>query len=377
MATVRRVAEKLYHWIRRDHQARAQRGPQQTLHEHSDANSDREVNSPRVLNPRMWPWFSQPSDRRINQWLLSKQLEPLLAQMPRPITAITTLPITADLVGQLSVDRWVYYCVDDFSSWPGLDGKTLRTMDRDMTRRADSILAVSETLQRTIAAEGRSSELLTHGVDVEAWRDPGSPDSEVQRCLALLPSDGPLVVFWGVIDPRMNLPTLMTLSKQMKSGRIVLIGPQQNPYPELLSLPNLSILPAMPFHVLPHVAARAGALIMPYADLPVTRAMQPLKLKEYLATGRPVIVNQLPSTEPWIDCLDSACNPEQFASLVLLRLRTGLPGSQRSGRERLEHESWAAKARICEQHFSQASQTASSAADEPASRVFVSEAFSG
>ncbi len=113
---------------------------------------------------------------------------------------------------------------------------------------------------------------------------------------------------------------------------------------------------------------------MPYADLPVTRAMQPLKLKEYLATGRPVIVNQLPSTEPWIDCLDSACNPEQFASLVLLRLRTGLPGSQRSGRERLEHESWAAKARIFEHHFSQAD---SSAADEPDSRVFVSEAFSG
>ncbi len=38
----------------------------------------------------------------------------------------------------------------------------------------------------------------------------------------------------------------MTLSKQLKSGRIVLIGPQQNPYPELLSLPNLSLLPAMP-----------------------------------------------------------------------------------------------------------------------------------
>ncbi len=207
MATVRRVAEKLYHWVGRDRRARSHRRPQQVLPEHADANSGRDQDSPRVLNPRMWPWFSQPSDRRINQWLLSKQLETLLAQLPRPITAITTLPITADLVGQLSVDRWVYYCVDDFSLWPGLDGKTLRTMDRDMTRRADSILAVSETLQRTIAAEGRSSELLTHGVDVEAWRNPGLLNDEAQRCLAMLPSDGPLVVFWGVIDPRMNLPT--------------------------------------------------------------------------------------------------------------------------------------------------------------------------
>jgi hypothetical protein len=35
---------------------------------------------------------------------------------------------------------------------------------------------------------------------------------------------------------------------------------------------------------------------MPYADLAATRAMQPLKLKEYLATGRPVVVRDLPAT---------------------------------------------------------------------------------
>ena len=55
---------------------------------------------------------------------------------------------------------------------------------------------------------------------------------------------------------------------------------------------------------------------MPYADLPVTRAMQPLKLKEYLATGKPVVVRDLPATEPWADCLDVAETPEAFAAAV-------------------------------------------------------------
>lgn len=368
LATARRVAEKLMHWARRN--PKTQAAEHAGFHE----NLATRENQPRVINPRMWPWFSQPSDRRINQWLLTRQLSAVLKEMPRPITAITTLPITADLAGTIDVDRWVYYCVDDFSQWPGLDGKTLRTMDRDMIRKADSILAVSETLQRTIAAEGRTSELLTHGVDTEFWRASAPQNAETQRFLAMLPPEEPLVVFWGVIDPRMNLSTITALSKQLKTGRIVLIGPQQNPYPELSLFPNLKLLPAMPFHVLPQIAARSGALIMPYADLPVTRAMQPLKLKEYLATGRPVIVNQLPSTEPWADCLDSACNPEQFASLVLLRLRTGLPASQKLGRERLEHESWGAKARSFEQHFS--GFINNKAADQ-SSRLSVSEAFSG
>jgi hypothetical protein len=83
---------------------------------------------------------------------------------------------------------------------------------------------------------------------------------------------------------------------------------------------------------------------MPYADLPVTRAMQPLKLKEFLATGRPVVVRDLPATRPWADCLDVADTPRSFSEAVRLRLQTGLPEQQKVGRARLAGESWAEKA---------------------------------
>jgi hypothetical protein len=84
---------------------------------------------------------------------------------------------------------------------------------------------------------------------------------------------------------------------------------------------------------------------MPYADLPVTRAMQPLKLKEYLATGRPVVVRDLPATRGWGDCCDLADTPEAFAAAVLRRLESGMPEGQRAARGRLGGESWAEKAR--------------------------------
>ena len=95
---------------------------------------------------------------------------------------------------------------------------------------------------------------------------------------------------------------------------------------------------------LPALAARAAVLIAPYADLPVTRAMQPLKLKEYLATGKPVVMRKLPATDPWADCADVVDTPEAFASAVLARLKGGLPEEQRRARARLETETWAAKA---------------------------------
>lgn len=96
---------------------------------------------------------------------------------------------------------------------------------------------------------------------------------------------------------------------------------------------------------LPALAAAASVLVMPYIDAPVTRAMQPLKLKEYLATGRPCVVRDLGATRVWADALDLAATPGEFAAAVLLRLAGDTPLSQLDARRRLASESWAAKAR--------------------------------
>ena len=88
---------------------------------------------------------------------------------------------------------------------------------------------------------------------------------------------------------------------------------------------------------------------MPYEDVPVTRAMQPLKVKEYLATGKPVVVRDLPSTRDWSDCLDLASDAESFADVVIKRLHSGPVASQELARRRLIDDSWDAKARSFEQ----------------------------
>ena len=87
---------------------------------------------------------------------------------------------------------------------------------------------------------------------------------------------------------------------------------------------------------------------MPYQDLPVTRAMQPLKLKEYLATGKPTVVRDLPATRGWADCLDLATLPEAFSHAVRVRLTTGLPEQQKVARARLAEETWSEKAQRLE-----------------------------
>jgi glycosyltransferase involved in cell wall biosynthesis len=180
---------------------------------------------------------------------------------------------------------------------------------------------------------------LTHGVDLEFWQTAHPPESELFAGL-----EPPFVVFWGVIDRRMDVPFVKRLAETQDRGTVVLIGPQDHPDPTLLATNRVTVRPAQPFDRLPGIAAAAAVLVMPYADLPVTRAMQPLKLKEYLATGKPVVVRDLPATREWADACDVASAADQFAGLVRERLVTGLPAHQKEARNRLAQEGWAAKA---------------------------------
>lgn len=355
VATIKRVGEKLKQWS----------GKPDSSELTEDVSTHPNL---QVINPRMWPWFCKPRDRRLNSWLLSRQLAPQIEALPQPVTAITTLPITADLPGLLPIEKWVYYCVDDFGEWPGLDGNTLRTMDEQMIAQADEIVAVSEHLQQMIESNNRESTLLTHGVDLDHWtKKKEVPNQHIDSITSNL--SGPLAVFWGVVDRRLDTKMLTSLSKRMNDGNILLVGPQQDADPDILSLPNVHAPGPVPFADLPNLAGRADVLIMPYADLPVTRAMQPLKMKEYIATGRPVIVSSLPAVKEWSDCMDVCDNSEQFAAAVIERLDGNIPNEQRHARTRLQSESWASKAKQLEQHLA-----ADSLTENPTSSRSVSSA---
>ncbi len=325
--SARRVMEKLRQWTRG---ASIESVPQPAV-------------QPVVLNPRMWPSFGSRGSRALNRWLLSTALRPVIAQLPSPPVVLTTLPITADLVGTFPSRGWLYYCVDDFATWPGYDGETMRAMEAELVPRVDAVVSVSETLAEHVARLGRAGTLLTHGVDLAHWSKAATAPENVVPEYAELAR--PLVVFWGGIDRRMDVNLLRSLSTAMKTGTIVLVGPQDNPDPQVASIPRVVLRPPVPYWQLPAIGAAADVLVMPYADLPATRAMQPLKLKEYLATGKPVVVRSLPATRPWADACDVCEDPASFAAAVLARIESGTPSAQQRARGALKDESWEAKAR--------------------------------
>lgn len=313
-----------------------------------------------VIQPLMYPGFRTPMQRRFNAGRLAKAVNAHLLPSHRHVV-ITTLPITADLPGRIKADRWLYYCVDDYAQWPGVDLKVMQAMERELLPRMDGMVAVSKVLQKHLQAIDPSASpvIIVHGVEEDLW-DGRRRESWNAELNPNDPLDDPfrwyeppkwvagwrdqrVALFWGLIDSRLDIDWLKQLHQAGAVDQVVLVGPSNAP-PD-----GLNEWTEMPGNVgrdrLPACAAASNVLIMPYIDAPVTRAMQPLKLLEYLATMKPVVVRDLPATRAWADCCDLADNAQDFVRLVEHRIQTGTPTEQLEARKRrLPGESWTAKA---------------------------------
>ncbi|MCA9001712.1 MAG: glycosyltransferase, partial [Planctomycetes bacterium] len=291
----------------------------------------------RIHNPRMLPSFASPRRRRWNARLLERGLASILSPSDPPDAIITTAPIVADLAARTPHLHWVYYCVDALDEWPGLDGKTLCQMELDMLPHMDRVLVVSEVLEKRMASRGITATMLTHGVDLERWKPPGPAHPA---------ADPPETLFWGHADERLHEGICLALAERTQ---LCFVGPRGNVASNLAGHPRIRWEGTIPFDQLPVRAGRADVLVMPYGDSEATRNMQPLKLKEYLATGMPTVATSLPANLHWSAAMDLADDPDSFVERVLARAGQPLPAAQVEARLALAQESWTAKAAILEE----------------------------
>lgn len=335
--TVRRGCEKITSWTRRRREKEeVPEGPQ-----------------PEILHPVMWPWFRTEIDRRLNVWLLRHELRKSLSRIQEPVIAITTLPIVADIMGALpEIEKWIYYCVDDWSQWPGMDSQPLAEMEHKLVSQADLLISAGVVLQERLRQMGRESLLLTHGVDLEFWNPSAATLSSIRRWVPL-EAPSPIYTFWGLIDERLDLAFIRHLSREISTGSLIFAGPviSSEVALELETIPHVHLLGKLPYSELPQLAHESDVLLMPYRNMEVTRQMQPLKMTEYLATGLPAVVRELPATLLWQDSLDVASSAEEFASLARRRVQSGLPEEQRLTRKKLSEESWRKKGAIFEDYI--------------------------
>ncbi|MCU1379346.1 MAG: glycosyltransferase [Acidimicrobiales bacterium] len=178
-----------------------------------------------------------------------------------------------------------FYVTDDWASYPARQGwwPAYRAAYEAVRRRGRRVCAVSAPLLERVAPTGRA-EVVPNGIDPDEWCRPFTVPGWFERI------PGPRLLYVGNLQDRVDVAALAELADRRPDRSIVLVGPLLDPahFADLAARPNVVLHGRVGRDEVVALTRSADVCLVPHCRTPLTEAMSPLKLYEYLAAGRPV-----------------------------------------------------------------------------------------
>ena len=265
--------------------------------------------------------------RRANRELLLLTLKLLmrLQGVKRPLTWFV-VPHLASVVGELGERMSVYYCIDDYAALPDVDVAAVRNMDDTLTRKADLVFVASGTLLEGKRALNANTHVSAHGVDFDHFVKAQDPKLEIPADAASLPR--PIIGFFGLIERWIELSLVRYLAEQRPNWTFLMIGRIAVPENEVPRLPNIHYLGRRPYETLPAYGKAFTAAIIPYHLTQQVINSNPIKLREYLAMGKPIVSVSTPEIDKFREFVSIARTREEFLAHLDRAVAQGLTAEQ-------------------------------------------------
>ncbi|MFR9718285.1 glycosyltransferase [Aeromonas diversa] len=280
-----------------------------------------------VLAPLALPWHDQAWARRINGPWLASQIRRRAPWLEDPLLWLS-LPSGIALAGHLAERALIYYCGDDFGALAGVDHAMARECEQELVARARLIIAASPALAARFPAH--KTRLLPHGVDLDRFSTGGQRPAD-------LPRGRPIAGFYGSLSSWIDVPLLAETARALPHWDLVLIGPHQCDLGALSGIANVHLLGPRPHAHLPAYLHHWQVSLLPFRDTPQIRACNPLKLREYLAAGKPVVSTDFPALDGYRERVVVAERTAEGLAEAITRAALDAPKGPW-----LERETWSA-----------------------------------
>jgi hypothetical protein len=214
--------------------------------------------------------------------------------------------------------RIIYDYIDDLSVFPFNQAK-LRRRHNDLLKNAELVLATSSRLHEEASRERPDCLLCPNGVDYHHFSASMNDGARPPDDLAPIVSTGrPLIGYYGALARWFDFELLREAALSRPNYSFVLIGPDWDGSirrTALLNVPNVFWLGPKSYWELPKYLRRFDAAMIPFRLNPITHSVSPLKLFEYMAGGKPVVVTAMEESSGY-DGVLSAAGPIEFAGQV-------------------------------------------------------------
>lgn len=300
-----------------------------------------------VLNPLAVPAYGRAWVRTFNQRFLALQTRRAMRKL-RFRQAINWVfnPAAEVIAGRLGEETLIYHCVDEYTAFSGVASPALAELEERLLAASDLVLVSAERLYESKAHANRHTHLVRHGVDFEHFRRVLDDSTQVPEEMADLPR--PVIGFFGLIADWVDVDLMAELARRFPEGSLVVIGKATTDVSVLEGLPNVHLLGRKPYAQLPAYCKSFDVALMPFRINELTLNSNPLKVREYLAAGLPVVSTPIPEVEVLGQCRIAA-DADGFEREIRAALADPGPSLARS--EAIRHESWQARLEEIEQHL--------------------------
>jgi glycosyltransferase involved in cell wall biosynthesis len=250
----------------------------------------------------------------------------------------TFLPNAVQYVGRLGESLVVYYCTDEWSQFSFLDGQKMAAMERRLCERADLVFATAHSLVESKRAFNPETHLASHGVDHAHFASALSPATQVASDLLALPK--PVIGFIGLIQDWIDQDLIAHVAERHPEWSLVLVGKAIVDVSRLARLPNVHLLGRRPYADLPAYCKGFSVGIIPFVLNELTHHVNPIKLREYLSAGLPVVSTPLPEVMHHAEHASIAKEPQEFVAALERAVAEDTPALRRRRSERMRKEAW-------------------------------------
>lgn len=267
-----------------------------------------------VVDPLINPFQQIDFVHRQNVNALTRQIEQAIAEIGggKPIiwTYVPT-PLGRDVLSRVPHRLVVYDCMDALTENPkGVFGSFAES-EKSVSHSADIVFVSSRTLLERQRALNPRTYYVPHGVDYEKFAVVSEPEPEELKTIP-----HPRLMFFGNIDERLDIKLLERLAIHHPVWQIVLMGLERMDISTLRKYANVHFLGQISHDALSSYLHFGDVFLLPYVQNSYSYYINPAKLHECLAVGKPTVAMSLPVFDEYRDVLRVAATADEYENLV-------------------------------------------------------------
>ncbi len=289
-----------------------------------------------LFTPTKWLPNSLPLGRSLNALSLTKQIKVALAALGWSATHLWINQHEASsLLDARIAARSIYDITDDWTTFSGNQAhlEVVKHQDRKLCEGATQVIVCSDQLfedKRNLVKSNRL-HLVPNGVHVDHYSS--VTDDSRQLHPLTLSWQTPVYGYTGTIHgDRVDVNLVAEIAKLNPDATIAMVGPnllEVADQSRLSNHSNIIFTGAMPYVDLPDIMRAFDVCMVPHLVTAFTESLNPIKLWEYLAAGKPIVstnvagfrnfpglVHVAESYDGFLRNLDSALNEDSSITVA-------------------------------------------------------------